>query len=736
MKQRLQMLAGMCLVLMAGAVRAAAPDASFSAQVRSWGRWERCSGAPGSLPISRADFRQLAFELQNSRAAAGCAAASAAQRRPYDALVAPRNNLRREVPLCVIHWERTVATELTNAQGRTLATAGNAAEPGLTNRTVFAFSPVRPETCRGAQAVFTLNADGLFEEGLDESRALAALRVDAGDGSGWHAIGQDRPVAVSYTSTGIRTVTLEGTLADGTVLLASAPLEVVALATPDPSETVLLSSAKLYTYKAGTHAGYRNPVLVCEGFDLDNAMDWDVLYALLNKEQLVETLRAYGRDLAVVDFNDATTNIYSNAANVMEAIRFINTCRADAADKFTVIGASMGGLVTRYALDRMEAEPALYGPHDVDTWISFDSPQEGANIPLGLQAFFSFFGGYGDDYSSLAAALEYRKKIDTVAAQQMLLCHYKNTAAQAGRSPAYAGFETEMRAYGYPSGCKKVAITNGSKFGLKHPFSPGDQIINWYLDSFTLGVSSRIYALYDAPTPVRPVFYGWFDPWDFWDEIDDTVTENRYYPYSIDNAPGGTRASFRELFDTLPSDMKDADDYCAYPDHCFIPTASALGLPREYMELNLATNAAVLALSPFDEIHCAVTNEAHIDINLHNKRWFMRAVLEGNDEDGDGFDDYREYLMGTDYASDASRLDMAIGFSMDAVPGASTLSWPALPNVRYDIYRTDALDQAWTFVESVSCPAATAASKTYPMDAQKRSAFYKVVATVVDPVVD
>lgn len=713
-----------------GTAQAATSDIPSSPKSRSWVRLDRYSGERGSAAISQGDFHQLVFELQNWRAATGHGTASAAQRQPYESLVAPRNNLRNKVPLCVLHWERRVE------QPRTLASQSDGAEPVLTNVAIFAFSPLRPKTYRGEQVVLSLDTGDLFEECLIGSHDIASLRVDAGDGTGWHAMPPGGEVAVSYAATGAQTLQMEATLADGSVLSGSAPLEVVALATPDPTETLLLSKAKLYTYKSGAHAGYRSPVLVVEGFDLDNSMDWDALYAILNKEQLVESLLSYGRDLAVVDFNDATTNIYTNAENVMEAIRFLNTYRFNASDKFTVIGASMGGLVTRYALDRMEANPALYGSHAVDTWISFDSPQEGANIPLGIQEFFSFFGGFAGDYSDLAAALEYRKKIDTVAAQQMLLCHYKNTNTQAGRSPGYASFETQMHGYGYPANCKKVAITNGSKFGLRHAFSPGELIVYWNHESFSVDITSRIYALYNAPTPAKPVYYGWFNPWDFWGQVDYEATQNRYYPYSVDNASGGTRASFQELFDTLPSNMKDADDTCAYADHCFIPTTSALGLPNEYMELSLASNPSVLALTPFDEIHCAVTNESHIDINTSNKRWFMRAILENTDTDGDGSDDYREYLTGTDYTSSASKLSIVIGLSLASVSGSTTLSWATLPNVRYDIYQTASLDQEWALIDSVSSPAAATATRSYPMDAQKRSSFYKAVAEVVDPVTD
>jgi alpha-beta hydrolase superfamily lysophospholipase len=44
-------------------------------------------------------------------------------------------------------------------------------------------------------------------------------------------------------------------------------------------------------------------------------------------------------------------------------------------EPLVLIGASMGGLVSRYALTYMER---YHMSHDVRTFISFDSPQKGA----------------------------------------------------------------------------------------------------------------------------------------------------------------------------------------------------------------------------------------------------------------------------------------------------------------------------------------------------------------------
>ncbi len=717
-----------------GATPPASAVADSAHGQRSWVNPARCAGQRDAAPVTRADFRQLVFELQAHRATRAAGVYAPQQLQPYARLKAARDDPRGRVPLSVIHWSR-VLERRTPAAERAAWTA--AAEPALTNVTVFACAPVRPITFRGAGLTLALDPEDLFEEIASADKAIATVRVDAGDGRGWQGLQPGEEATASYAATGTRTVRLEATLADGSVLSAAFSLEVAALSTPDPTETVPVGGGQLFLYKKDAHPGLRCPVLVVEGFDMNNDMGWDALYNILNKEQLAETLRACGRDLVVLDFADATADILSNAGVAIHAINYVNSQRLDLADKFTVIGASMGGLVSRNALAKMDMYPATYGQSLVATWISFDSPQEGANIPLGLQEFFKFFGGYADSYSDLAMALDYKEKVDSPAAQQMLLCHYKANTTLAARSPNYASFDTTIKTYGYPTKCKKIAIANGSKYGATQPFLPSAKIIHWVYSSYwTVDISCDVYALNRSSATSKTVFYGLFDPFDLLDLVDDTAVKYRYYPYGVDNAAGGTRASFQEMFDSLPSDMKDADDYCQYANHCFIPTTSALGIPKEYMETPVDGHPTVAALSPFDEIHCASVNEPHIDINANNKRWLMRAILEGVDTDGDGFDDYQESLMGTDYASSASTLRLATGFVRPAASGNWVLSWDALPNVSYQVYFTESLGQAWTRIDSVMFATRTAATRTYPFDAAKKTGFYKMTAQVVDPVTD
>lgn len=707
----------------------------------SWVNHERYSGRPGASPSTPADFTQLTYELQKLRSTRSTASIlSTAQRMPYETVSTPRNNLRNRVPLGLIHWHRTLEVVTPEQQRQALAT-GIAPEPMLTNVTILAVAPIKPTTYRGASVELSLSADDYFEE-TGSTNTIRSLRLDAGDGAGWRdfSIGQD--INASYSSTGSKTLMVEVTLSDGTLLMASSVIEVAALATPDPTTSIRLiadwpynnSTGTVYVYKSGTHAGLRCPVLVAEGFDMENNMDWDVLYNILNKEQLAETLRSYGRDLIVLDYTNAMRSIFENAALARKAITYINANRNNSSDKFTVIGASMGGLVTRIALADMDKYPATYGASHVNTWLSFDSPHEGANIPLGLQEFFSFFQGKAEMPVSI---FHFYNLLNTPAAKQMLLVHHFTSSYLAGNE-THDTFQSDLRSRGYPSTCKKIAISNGSGYGSKQPFNEGQMILNWDNPGwFFCDVAARIASISTSSSPLPSVFWGFHDTLAWFDETE--TTQYHYYPYPIDNAPGGYRGSFKELYDQIQSSGNGGSgDYCSSPNHCFIPTSSSLGLSMAYSTYALHYYPSVKARSPFTEIHYSSYNEPHIDINASNKRWFIRAILEDYDTDADGLDDYKEYLTGTAYNSAGSKLTVTSSLALEPTSGAVNLSWTWTPNVLYKVYFTESFARDWTLLETYywyqNWAPPFMAYIQLPRTTQ--SGFYKVVAEVSDPVTD
>jgi len=735
----------MSLALLAGlscaATSATIPQTSTQERTlsRSWVNLERYSGRPASSPSTQTDYQQLVYELQALRTARKATGLSVAQQAPYETINQPRNNLRNRVPLSLLHWKRTLDV-FTSEQQRQAQATGVVPEPIQTNITIFAVAPVRPTTYRGAAVEISLSADDFFEE-TGGSNTIRSLRFDAGDGNGWRDLAIGTAIDASYNTVGLKTVIVEATLSDGAVLLASASLDVVALSSPDPTQSVTLvaeapynnTTGTIYILKSGPHVGLRCPVLVAEGFDMENSMDWDVLYNILNKEQLTETLGSYGRDLIVLDYTNAMRNIFENAALARKAVKYVNANRYNASDKFAVIGASMGGLVTRIALADMDRDPATYGISHVNTWISFDSPHKGANIPLGIQEFLAFF--YNKN-SAFAAAAKLFNILNQPAARQMLLVHHSTTTSLAGNISNTA-FQASLDVKGYPTSCKKIAISNGSGYGDKQPFNDGEQVINWYYGDWFLSeveIHAYVYALSTSTTPSVPaVFYGFWDTIAWFDEV--STTQQRYYNQSLDNSPGGTRNSFQILFDSTAS-RRGANDYCLCPDHCFIPMVSSLGIDIAYCSYALQYYPSIKALCPFDEIHYAYWNEPHIDINYNNKSWFMRAILEDYDTDADGYDDYQEYLIGTAYDSAASKLEGPKIYPQIDQQDYISLSWDWRPNVSYKVYFTENLARDWTLVftgfDYLNWPSTNTA--TYQLTRSSPTGFYKIVAEVKDPV--
>lgn len=703
----------------------------------SWLNLSYYTGDSGSKPISPVNHKQLAYELQNYQDQ-HFATSNSVQQKPYDAISESRNNLRGHVPISLLYWNRKTSIAKKSATTGMDPTVKTPAEAVQTNITVFSFAPVRPETYRGSDVTLSLAAGDLFEEAIPEEKTIQTVQIDPGDGGGYRSLSLDQEIPVSYTTTGTKSMTLQATLTDGTVLTALSMLEVTALSTPNPTTTVRLTApypynnttGTVYIYKSDNHVGLRFPVLVAEGFDMENSMDWDVLYNILNKENLAETLRSYGRDLIVLDYTNAMRNIFDNAALARSAINYVNANRYNPSDKFTVIGASMGGLVTRIALTQMDRTPATYGQSHVNTWISFDSPHMGANIPLGLQEFFAFFNGK----TGIPAVINnYYALLNQPAARQMLLVHHFQTGLLAG-NPTNIVFQSTLQTLGYPTTCKKIAISNGSGIGWQQSFSAGGQIINWdNAGWFLADVACRIYAISTTSTPAQTIFWGFHDTLAWFDET--SLTRYHYYPYSIDNAPGGYRNSFRELYTKIQeSGEGGSGDFCNADDHCFIPTVSSLGLDIAYCSYSLNYYSWIKAQSPFDEIHYPYYNEPHIDINTNNKRWFMRAILEDYDTDGDGLDDYNEYLAGTAYTIAEGRKNIVPSFKAHHDTTNVELSVNGQPNTLYRVYHAETLTGEWSLIDSSYIP--YPATLYYPKDTSKPSGFYKITTEIIDPVTD
>lgn len=484
---------------------------------------------------------------------------------------------------------------------------------------VFAVAPLKDRTWR-ADVVFRLDRrlyltnDSVMPERID---------VDFDDGRGFVTLDFDHEYPVHYSSPGPKTLRIRLLREGCTTLYARSAYNVEALQTPSPDDTLQITASIPYLGQFGTGEGYvylsdmhemlTDPVVVVEGFDLDNSMNWDELYALLNREELLETLRNMGYDAVVLNFTDATDYVQRNAFVLVELIEQINALIEPGTD-LAVVGASMGGIVSRYAMAYMETNGLS---PNARTFISFDSPQDGADIPLGIQYWLAFFADLSDAAAGLLATL------DSPAARQLLVYHHTDPPGPTGESdPLREELLIDLEAIGqYPALIRKAAIANGSGSQIDQGFSAGDQIIQWEYRSLLVDITGNIWAVPDGTSQV--IFHGLIDfiilPAD-----EQYVTVGGTLPY--DNAPGGSRASMAEMAAT---EAPYGDIIALHDSHSFIPTVSALALDTQDLFYDVAGDPDILSMTPFDAVYFPTENQEHVAITPENAQWIITEIQGG-----------------------------------------------------------------------------------------------------------
>jgi hypothetical protein len=307
--------------------------------------------------------------------------------------------------------------------------------------------------------------------------------------------------------------------------------------------------------------GLNKPFIIVDGFDPGDKRkivqldcENDILYKCVEKNKewgtkpyesidflmkynngnsdLKAKLTALNYDVIIVNFPNYVNNlgatidggaddIFRNGRTIASFITYINGVLQTngSTEKLVVVGPSMGGQITRYALAYLEKNNI---PTNTSFWVSMDSPHQGATIPLAISGDLYFMGELlGKD----EAKGKYRTEINSVAGRQMLL-------GIAGGQPNFYNTEhdtyiQELKAngvtgsYGYPilNGIKKIAITNGSMTGVKN-VNPSDKF-------YEIAAFAKVRFL-EILVDNKPVFRlnNWFMP-----EKNTTNTLLRNYSY-------------------------------------------------------------------------------------------------------------------------------------------------------------------------------------------------------------
>ncbi|MEV6012903.1 hypothetical protein AB0M29_39815 [Streptomyces sp. NPDC051976] len=393
---------------------------------------------------------------------------------------------------------------------------------------------------------------------------------------------------------------------------------------PEPHDEWPLAGGTAWVYYSPLNRRQLvRPVILSDGFS-GGSSDLDLLWHGLEENgdyRFISELHAAGRDVIILGYHDRTASITDNAGTVIECVRRTIAERAGRA-KLVVGGFSMGGLVTRYALAKMEQDPML-PDHETSLHLSYDTPHQGAWFPIAIQAFTHFATENWGDNPALGPVLrQFSGLLNSPAAKQMARWHIEkvdDAPEQASERTAFLRALDEVG--GWPRNLRKVGVANGVDTGTGNGIKAdatavrcdGETLKDTWLKTQAQGdqVVARLQKTGGEPVSVRT----------------SGLPE-------IDGAPGG-------LF-VMPSAAGDTGSFglagmlmgllgnTVNPDvittSCFIPTVSAVAAA----DINDAT-ALYKPITPdssaLDAFVCAGRNEGHTTMTEELGAWIVNEIL-------------------------------------------------------------------------------------------------------------
>ncbi|WP_188196017.1 hypothetical protein [Nonomuraea sp. SYSU D8015] len=325
------------------------------------------------------------------------------------------------------------------------------------------------------------------------------------------------------------------------------------------------------------------------------------------QHRLLDQLLDQGIDVVLLGFAARHTHIQVNAGVAAACVRRAVAERAGDAP-LTVAGVGVGGLITRYALAAMEHRGE---DHQTATYLSYDSPHNGAWIPLILQQLAYFV-------QSLAPAGQ-AGLIRSPAAQQVLWAwvesgHYSGPVATA--SPLRVAFLEDLRRVGwFPARPRKLGVANGAADGTGRNVPPDEVAFEWKALDGLVGATVRTQADRGVNRLV-----GGMRAVPMW--------ESRSYTSDVpafDGAPGGTLPSYGMVADRLGAPIESR-----YRSACFVPSVSAVALQYDPVEWPVDLYTDITSLSPeqsqLDDYHCDSHNSEHGQVTATLAEWILGQV--------------------------------------------------------------------------------------------------------------
>ena len=416
-------------------------------------------------------------------------------------------------------------------------------------------------------------------------------------------------------------------------------------------------------YYSGSECVLRKPILIMDGIDYDDSRKIPLIYdeILTQKDnptlKLGNKLRDLGYDVVIANFpiysiakyqkplvighepelitryvyrEGGADYIQRNAKGIKQLIKTLNTTLTtnNSSEKLVVVGPSMGGLVSRWALKELEDEN--YN-HNTKLWVSFDSPHQGANIPLGLK----YLAEYGENFDSL-------DKLNRPASKQILVNHYLNGSTSSGGAPNFRDrFSSELATLCYPiNNIRKISLVNGATTGTLNGVA-GQQLasLHVWFTSFPYANAAFGEAYLSNNSGVNKVlevrerssnFVNWTTTQKF------IATNNNIGSYDV--APGckfsltgsASIGGYRNIMSPTPLLVNLFGNVEQLVDKfTFMSTKSTLDFKGNSLLLTEPLNNRNLVTThetPFDAYYTPPTNEEHLELNTANVAWLLNEL--------------------------------------------------------------------------------------------------------------
>jgi len=441
------------------------------------------------------------------------------------------------------------------------------------------------------------------------------LEIDLDDGKGYRSVALDQPISAQYNEAGDRHIRVRA-MAAGQAMHTLCLLPLTPPTAPPPDDFWQFTAYKTHTdvnvqghawvYYGQGHTHLEKPVIVSEGFPGGYALG--TLWDILNEQQFATRVLNSGHDLVILGYNQGTLAIESNAGVVIAAIQ-IAIQKRHGNTPLVVGGASMGGLICRYALTYMESQGM---DHQTRLYFSFDSPHLGALVPASLLYFANYLAEDGTDCVN--------QLLTSTAAQEMLiysLTDYDDPMLVP--SPLRQTFCQNLAKYGdYPKRCRRVGVANGAGNGAGNgvPGSADMLTFRGYEIGATLYSSPGVEGTFDSNT-VADLRYDWF------------CFARNDNPF--DGAPGGTDDFMNQVAQGLI--QQGFDPTVHYPKSCFMPMISALAIdgldPLKPADLYYNAQAHGAPSVVLQESFFGETNDPHVTVTKDIAQWLLDRLDQG-----------------------------------------------------------------------------------------------------------